>query len=337
MTTAFSTATLDGVLATPKSLIERPQQSLGLDPRFCDVAKIGDGGNSEIYRAFDDVRQEVVAIKRLRSERSNRQSDWDRFMNEPTLMSKIDHPVVPKTHDIFPERMFKPYFTTELIDGIDLCRVLSGLRGDVESVADAFPLTRLIEILIDCCNGLAAAHKCRIIHGDVKPENIMMTRDRGVRLVDWGSASEIQRPFQPASTPPSKRTRETAGERERRLMTKDRVMGTPLYMSPEQVRGDADIDDRSDVYSMGAVLYDCLALTTMIRAQTVRQVFGEILRGNVVPPSQRSLRKNVSAELDHVCMKATATNRADRFRTITEFRDCLQATAMTIDGVFEVV
>lgn len=284
-------------------------RTLGLDSRFSEVARIGSGGNAEVFRCIDRKRDHSVALKRLHHEKSNRRSDWEAFMKEPEIMSLVNHSTVPTVYDIYPERMYKPYFTMELIDGIDLCRVLSGLRNQVDSIIRAFPLERLICILAEVCDGLHAAHGQSIIHRDLKPENVMMTASQEVKLIDWGVAKRTN-----ASNCSLKSDASTEGTN-RRVSKDEQCIGSPLYMSPEQVQCRADIDHRSDVYALGVVLYDCLTLNTLIRSQTTSGVFEEIVRGDHVAPSNRTLRESVPHRLEAICMKALELDRAARYPT----------------------
>lgn len=298
-------------LATAPVLVPRPDRSLGLDPRFANVAKVGEGGSAEVYRCLDRQSGITVALKRLRSEKTNRRSDWDRFISEPTLMKRIDHPVVPMIHEIFPERMYKPYFTMEWIDGIDLCRVLSGLRSETGPLVQLFPLRRLVQILVDVCEGLAVAHRQGVIHRDIKPENIMITQAGETKLVDWGVALCTGQPNHDA---PTEKT--IVDRRQCQSNRDDQCIGSPLYMSPEQVKRVTDIDARTDVYSMGAVLYDCLSLTPMIGSTKLPSIFQEIVHGEPTPPSQRSRRDVVPSSLESVCMKAVSKDPRSRYSSI---------------------
>jgi eukaryotic-like serine/threonine-protein kinase len=289
--------------------------------RYQRLSLIGSGGQCEVFRCFDPIADQWVALKRLMLDGTNREEDQQRFLREPDAMNCVMHPTVPVVYDVAVDAWPKPYFTMEVLEAIDLRRVLYGLRNEVQSIQDSFPLERLIDVVIRVGEGLQEAHNQGFIHRDVKPENIMVTSTDEVKLVDWGTAKRFGQEeacVTWASGPDGI---------ERRLglqVTQEGFCpGTPLYMSPEQiigpVRGQCQLDARSDVFALGAVLYDCLALTTLISGSTIDEVFYRTLHGPYLPPSTAGRRSHVPASLEEVCMNAVAIDRDQRYPSVEAF------------------
>ncbi|MEM9365668.1 MAG: serine/threonine-protein kinase [Planctomycetota bacterium] len=295
----------------PKRILDRYQR----------LALIGSGGGSEVYRAFDPIMDQTVALKRMQLERTDRAEDQARFLREPLAMQSIDHPCVPKQFDLVEDAFPKPYFTMELIRGVDLRRILYGLRGGVSSVIADYPLERLAAIVAEVGDCLAAAHEAGVLHRDVKPENIMVMESGDVKLIDWGTAKWIIEPDRQAdeSSPVDGVDRRVNV----RLTHVDQIIGTPLYMSPEQIGGTFTLDGRSDVFSLGAVLFDCLALNTLVQGNDLASVLNYTLGGDYRTPTDVGRRDWVPEELEAICMRAVSRDRERRFQSAREMAEAL--------------
>lgn len=297
-----------------------------IDPigdRYLNVTRIGGGAMTDVYRCFDSEEDRWVALKCLNPITGRRNEDRERFLREPLLMRSIQHAAVPKVYGQYRCEEPAPYFTMELVQGIDLCKVLHALRTKGAAFIERFPLERLVEIIAGACDGLSEAHKHGILHRDIKPENVMVDERDETRIIDWGVAKSIYQ----AERLPGTEWRGGAPERRRsyRLTSPGEQPGTLLYMSPEQVIGLTQLDERSDIYSLGAVLYDCLALTTFISGDSPEEIVRKITEGPQVPPSQVTIRESVPPSLESICMKALAIDRRERFTSMNEFRDALRS------------
>lgn len=311
-------------------LSQQAIRKLGIDRRFSELRLLGSGGNCDVYGCYDALREQELALKRLGSQRTNRQADRARFLLEPAVLGHLNHPTIPHVFDVFPERMVKPYFTMEWISGVDLCRVLRGLQQGNAATMAAYPLPRLLEMICEVADGLSEAHAAGILHRDVKPENLMLTSGGGVKIVDWGVVLCLPTSGGYLASLDSEAPEKSQPQRERRLhhyrLTEvGQQVGTPLYMPPEQIDNHLAIDQRGDIFSLGAVLYDCLALTTLIRGQTRGDAFRYTMAGDYLPPSQVTLRASVPAGVEGVCLRAVAPDRRDRFADMTEFAEALRA------------
>ena len=204
------------------------------------VSKLGVGGMGEVYLAEDTRLDRKVAIKFLTEEFSRDSNRLRRFIQEAKATSALNHPNILTVYEIG-QVDEKNYIATELIDG-------QTLRQELKK--EPIPLNRILEIGAQVCEALAAAHAAGIIHRDIKPENIMIRKDGYAKVLDFGLA-KLAQPERSAAGPED-------ATRFQVNTDPGMVMGTVLYMSPEQARGNAT-DARTDIWSLGVVLYEMLA------------------------------------------------------------------------------
>ena len=254
--------------------------------------EIGRGGDSRTFLAVDREGQKV-ALKILHPEVFESVAA-DRFLREIRLASQLNHPHIARLlHS--GEREWLVYLVTAFIDGPSLREVLSGSRqlnvGDTHRMG-----CELLE-------ALGHAHQRGIVHRDVKPENVLISPDRGAVLLDFG----IARAIVTSATDEITRTGIT--------------VGSSTYMSPEQINGDLELDGRSDLYSLGCMLFECLAG----RAPFVWRKEIVVLQLHLTEPAPdvRTFRPDVPSELAEVIGKALAKRPQERWQSATEMRDML--------------
>jgi eukaryotic-like serine/threonine-protein kinase len=197
--------------------------------RYRVLQHLGGGGSSEVYLAEDLFLHRKVALKVLRRDGAN-ERELRHFEREVRCAAMINHPNIATVLDVGEEQDIQ-YIASEYVEGETLRARMAHGPMDV---------TEVLDVAIGVASALVAAHEAWIVHRDVKPENIMLRKDRGVKIVDFGVATMAGGGD---GTDPLRRTR----------------LGTLYYLSPEQVRGDQIIDTRSDIYSLGVVLYEMLA------------------------------------------------------------------------------
>jgi serine/threonine protein kinase len=250
-------------------------------------ALLGSGGMGQVYRAHDLSQGVDRALKVLRPETDDDPQRVERFRREIGVLSLIHHPAVPGILDwgAGAEALF---FVTELVDGVDLKTEI--LRRGPWPVAEATPLAATV------ADALAAAHAVGIVHRDVKPNNIMIDRDGSVRLLDFGLARGV-------------------GIDMATLTRTGTIVGTPGYMSPEQFEGQG-VDERSDLYSLGVVLFELLTARLPFTGQTPLAV--ALKHKTEAPPAPRALRRDLPAWLERVVLTCLEKEPARRFASAAE-------------------
>ena len=301
------------------------------------LSLIGAGGMGEVYRARDPRLDRDVAIKVLPAAFSADRDRLHRFELEARAAAALNHPNILTVHEIGTHEG-APFVVSELLEGQTLREAIgaSALRatdsatrreGTVGGAASrparlpAIPLRKAIDYAIQIANGLAAAHEKGIVHRDVKPENLFVTRDGRVKILDFGLAK--LREGDAAS----------AGAGATMLATRSFdtgagvILGTAGYMSPEQVRG-LPVDHRSDIFSFGAVLYEMLAGTRAFRGETAADTISAILAND--PPELSAEHAHVPPALDrivHHCLEKTPEQRFQAVRDIVFNLDALSTVS----------
>lgn len=270
------------------------------------VRKIGSGGMGVVYLAEDRELKRQVALKLLPKEILHSQDRVRRFQQEAQVASQLVHPNILTVHCVGQSEQFY-YIVTEFVDGETLRRKLRDA---------ALNLQQKIEITIQIALALTVAHRAGVVHRDIKPENVMIRPDGIVKVLDFGLAKLIEKSvFDDSSTI---------------FQTGQNVLlGTPSYMSPEQATGDL-VDARTDLFSLGALFYECLAGKTPFRAETAHEIIAQIISRDPAPPS--ALNPHISPELDAVALKLLAKNPAERFQTADELIAVLRATASDLEN-----
>jgi serine/threonine-protein kinase len=256
-------------------------------------SQIGAGGMGEVYLALDTQLDRTVALKILPPEVASNTQRVRRFIQEAKAASALNHPHIITIYEVG-ESDSVYFIATEFIDGVTLRESIRGTPLQVE---------RIIDIAIQAVSALTAAHQVSIIHRDIKPENIMLRRDGYVKILDFGLAKLTQ----PVVTDPESSTLVNTAE--------GIVLGTASYMSPEQSRG-LEVDARTDVWSMGVVLYEMVAGKTPFAGATLSDVIAGVLDHE--PPPLARYSPDVPPELERIIKKALAKETEERYQTSKE-------------------
>ena len=267
------------------------------------VSLLGQGGMGVVYRARDARLDREVALKVLPRDFAHDAERLRRFALEARATSALNHPNILTVYDIG-EYEGAPYLVAELLEGTELREPLQ--QG-------ALPVRLVIEYAQQIAAGLAAAHEKGIIHRDLKPENLFVTNDRRVKILDFGLAK--LKPETPAGDVGSEAPTLKPPER---LTNPGAVMGTASYMSPEQARGQ-EVDARSDIFSLGLVLYEMLAGRAPFTGVNTLDVIGAILNQEPAPLRQHAPSAAEAApELQRIVTKALRKDREQRYQHVKD-------------------
>ena len=264
-----------------------------LSGRYRLDSKLGSGGMSTVYLAMDEVLDRPVAIKLLHREISEEADQLERFRREARAAARLSHPNLVGVIDAG-EDDGRPYIVFEYIQGRTLKRRLQE--------EGRLPVDEAVAYAIEIGRGLTAAHARKLVHRDVKPQNVLIDPDGRAKVTDFGIARSLE---------------------QKGMTATGRVLGTTDYVSPEQAMG-VDVDERSDVYSVGVVLYEMLTGDVPFRAET--QVGVAMKHVNEPMPDVQSKRPEVSASVAAVVDRATTKDPRDRYGTVAEMVRDLEQT-----------
>jgi tetratricopeptide (TPR) repeat protein/tRNA A-37 threonylcarbamoyl transferase component Bud32 len=277
------------------------------------LEKIGEGGMGAVYLAEDTHLGRRVAIKFPSAARDEHHSRA-RFLREARAVSELSHPFIATLYDYGETADGQPFIVMELVKGETLSDLLAGSQLTLE---------RALQIIEAVAEALNEAHARNIIHRDIKPSNIVINERGQVKVLDFGLAKQLNEPHVQSADPNARTmlaTRTQSGT----------VVGTPLYLSPEQARG-APVDARSDIFALGAVLYECITgKPAFSGAGTgVLEIAANVIHLNPPPPS--ALNPHVPPELDKVTLKALAKKPEDRYQSAGELSADLAAVRRALE------
>jgi serine/threonine protein kinase len=310
-----------------------PQQDRGVSEftakdRFRIQGEHASGGLGVVFRAEDLQLERIVALKQIREEYADKSTYRDKFLREAMVTGRLEHPSIVPVYALGTDANGRPYYAMRFIKGQTLKdRIDSFHRGLAESeyLYDSMPLRKLLRRFIDVCQAIDYAHSRGVIHRDLKPSNIMLGKFGETLVVDWGLA----RPFE-TTAPITKTVIEASQASELALVQSDTpadaltqmgsFVGSIPYASPEQLRGDlGSLTPASDVYSLGAVLFEILTGNPPVKDYTnARDLADDILLGKLATP--RAMLSSVPGPLDAICRRAMAGRIADRYPTANDLR-----------------
>jgi serine/threonine protein kinase/lipopolysaccharide biosynthesis regulator YciM len=259
------------------------------------LSKLGEGGMGTVYVAEDTLLGRRVAVKSLKLGSAPGQKRFrTRFLREARAASLLNHPHIATIHDYGETQDGEPYLVMELIEGQTLNDLVR--KG-------ALPIDKTVAIIKQVTTAIAEAHRHGVVHRDIKPSNVAINQRNDVKVLDFGLAkyTDPDQPTQKIGEAPSlTHTLEGA------------IIGTPSYLSPEQAVG-MPVDNRSDLFSIGAVLYECLTGTPAFGGRSIAEILAHVIRDDPPPPSR--LNAEVPPELDRITLKALHKKTEARYQS----------------------
>jgi eukaryotic-like serine/threonine-protein kinase len=293
---------------------------------YSNLGIIGHGATSVIHRVGDRDLKRTMAAKVLRPELMLSPDAWARFVEEAQITAQLQHPGIVPVHELGRLEDGRHYFTMKEIEGRTMREVIREVHevssgGRWSTSRSGWSFRRLVSAFHKACDAVAYAHERMVIHRDLKPQNIMMGPHGEVLVVDWGLAKVL-----PGTEDLGSRIKKVQIDRSSEAVSNGdigQVAGTPAYMAPEQARGaTAEIDERSDVYGLGACLYTILVGSAPFTGETVQEVIEKVLAG---PPPSPDYQHRVGTALDgtaspapprqlvEICVRAMARDRNQRY------------------------
>lgn len=330
----------------PPPLAEVLARGAKTGARYLLQDEIARGGMGAVLRAVDgDIRREV-AVKYLLDQ--DDPIKMQRFVEEAQITGQLEHPNIVPVHELGLDSQKRLFFSMKMVRGRSLAQVIGDLRDSSRLAEREWPLSRLLTILVNVCHALAYAHARGVIHRDLKPANIMIGDFGEVYVMDWGLAKVLDGtgqpesssvppraslpafPFDPGSSASSSSKIDTNREPDANLTQEGTIMGTLVYMPPEQAAGQIHaLDPRSDVYSLGGILYEILTLQPPMELKGGNlAILKRVTEGQIIPPEQREPGRaragKIPRELAAVAIKALARSPDQRYQSVEELRRDLE-------------
>jgi len=280
--------------------------------RYTNSAFLAGGGMKMIYKVTDRMTDRAVAMAVMHTLKSP--EIIEQFIREARITARLEHPNIMPVYDIGIDEIGEPFFTMKLINGDNLGQILKKIRKGSPGYARKYPLSALLDIFSKVCNAVAYAHSRKILHLDLKPDNIQVGDFGEVLVCDWGLSRYQHLDHSELSS---------SEKLNPALTSFGTVSGTPGFMSPEQISCErADLDSRSDIYALGAILYNILTLCSpMSKQKSIDNILEMTLKGKLPKPSVIAPKQGIPKPLEAVCLHAMAHRPENRYATAGELKE----------------
>ncbi|MBM83080.1 MAG: protein kinase [Planctomycetaceae bacterium] len=292
--------------------------------KYSDFRDMARGGKAQLQTCWDHIMGRTVAIKTLLPRFADDEKERRRFLREARVTAQLQHPNTVPVYEIGRDQQDQLYFAMKRVAGEDLYEVLKRLQAGDEATQREYTVDMLLDVLIQVGQALAYAHRHGVIHRDVKPENIWVGNFGEVLLLDWGVAKVWGTADDFEDEAPDGSLLQVSDQQLETLTRQGQRPGTPLYMSPEQVLGHKYIDERTDVFSIGVVLYELLTLKEPFKGRNIRETFDRIIGMPPTPPTKVAPDRNIPEDVEQAVLKAIAKKPGYRHQSITEFSNALK-------------
>ena len=277
--------------------LDLPDHVRNADLRYTQFKTLARGGKCLIQSCKDFHLSRVIAYKSLLPEIANDPFEQKRFLREARVTAMLQHPNTIPVYELSRNAHRHYYFTMKLVEGYTLREVLDMAIADGTQAVDGYGFHRMVTILIQVANALDYSHSHGVVHRDIKPANVLMGPFGEVLLLDWGLAKVWSE--EPEEVPEMRLLLDSDPS----LTAQGKLQGTAHYMSPEQVLASRDLDHRTDIYSMGAVLYEILAGRTPFIGEKVSDILEQVKNVMPVPPSEVAPERDIPEQLEDLCMR----------------------------------
>jgi len=315
---------LNAGVALDSGLIDGLESSS--DEKYHIGERIATGGMGAILDVRDINLRRHIAMKVMLHPKQASDHRLARFIEEAQVTGQLEHPGIVPVHELGVDAEHRPFYTMKLLKGRTLQKILEAIRTRDPETIEAWPLSKLLTVFAKVCDAMRYAHSKGVIHRDLKPDNIMVGEFGEVQVLDWGLAKILKRSdhatdSEATTTVQSIRSSEESDDRWRSM--DGTIAGTPNYMAPEQAAGKtAELDNRTDVYALGTILYQMLTLHMPVTGESVHDVLFNVQASKIVPPAEQPgpfphcPSEKIPGALAAIAMKALARKPAARFQGV---------------------
>ena len=317
------TLNTDAMLQMDDNLPLLSELSLKPRDRYKFIRTIGIGGMKTVLLVHDKDTRRNVALAMMPDFNNRSNQELSKFINEALITAKLEHPNIVPIHDIGLDSNMSPYFVMTFLSGMMLSSLLTRMKNGDEETLKFYYARKMLLNFQKICHAVEFAHSQNILHLDLKPANVHIGKYGEVQVLDWGLAKVIDKDLQ-KEIDNKKKTLMPKSAENNKQKEKIVTLGTPGFMAPEQALG-KQLDVRTDVYSLGAILFSILMLKnptaflpntdtmTILKATIDGSIINNVEMVNEVRP--------IPPVLEAICRKAMATNPDDRYQTVKELRD----------------
>lgn len=282
--------------------------------RYREIEQIAEGGEKRVILTHDHQLDRRVAM--ARAVRDESPAELEQFLREARLTANLAHPNIMPVYNMGLDEAEMPFFTMELIPGDGLKAIVKKLRAGDEAYRREYPIESLLEVFIKVCDAIAYAHSRDVLHLDIKPDNIQVGEFGEVIVCDWGLARVTSAPEGDGGTDSESLDGDVLND----MTLSGTLKGTPGFMAPEQTEAYGEKTTRTDVYALGALLYNLLTYELPVAGKSANEVIQNTRAGKIIPPRRRRPDRRVPRSLVAVMMKALSLNPADRYQNVLALR-----------------
>lgn len=301
--TGTNTRTVNAVDEQVDGIQKPPAFRQKTNRQYKFIRSIGFGGMKAVLLVYDMDTGREVAMAMMPDFQNRSQADLTRFMYEARITARLEHPNIIPVYDMGLDKQGAPFFTMKYLRGESLAQLLQRVREKDPQAEAEYSLARILQIFIRVCNAVQFAHSRNVLHLDIKPNNVSLGDFGEVSVLDWGLAAEM-----------------VTGPDGKRRLNRPVSKGTPGFMSPEQIVGGTELDERADIYSLGALLYAMLTLHNPLIGQDADHVLEAAMQDKIPSPSEANPERDIPAALEAVVLKAMAYHPQDRYLSVKDLR-----------------
>ena len=290
--------------------------------RYRDFKPLTQGGEAILRTCVDENLGRTVVMKTLQPQFQNLETYQKRFLREARVTAQIPHPCTIPVYELSRDSEGNAYFTMKKLRGRDLSDILDRIAENDAATIQKYPIPEILQVLVKCAQCLSFAHNQGVIHRDMKPANIMIGDYGEIMVLDWGLAKVSNLRDDDEVDQLIRSGQQTIPGR---LTGRGDVQGTPFYMSPEQAVETGNVDERSDIFNMGVILFEVLTGQSFMSGRNFREIRKKLTDDPPRSPRTAAPERKISPQLNAICVKAIQVNPDDRYQKMALFEQDLRA------------